>query len=313
MSNLGEPGDTFLGVSKGIPKGRGVGPIQSRQIVSALTKSEAAKSGKLHDLSESALFIPHIGRDKISDLTTNLIRRVLVDYTHQQCALHGITTLKKRSADKPLWNAARAKWAADFVELPVVNSKPILLVPKYFVRRQISLESHDLYDRIVVDFLQEEHTRPGDSLVQALKSGELYVTKKDIKKKYPFSKEFLFEFLKDRPFLLARYKALKRAAAPPTSGDLDEGFQESSHARTLEELIVSIEPGNEQASDYHSLMVGVVTFLFHPSLVNPVKEAEINEGRKRIDILYTNTGDGEFFSASYDAADRSRSYVTDRM
>lgn len=31
-----------------------------------------------------------------------------------------------------------------------------------------------------------------------------------------------------------------------------------------------------------------MNFLFYPSLTNPVKEQEINQGRKRIDLSYNN-------------------------
>ena len=35
-------------------------------------------------------------------------------------------------------------------------------------------------------------------------------------------------------------------------------------------------------------MIGTLEFIFYPSLINPKKEAGIDDGRKRIDIYYTN-------------------------
>jgi len=45
-------------------------------------------------------------------------------------------------------------------------------------------------------------------------------------------------------------------------------------------------------------MIGLVEFLFYPSLINPRKEREIHYGRKRIDIFMENGRVTEFFTAS---------------
>lgn len=81
MSYLREPQETFLGVSRQEPQGRGVGRIQAQQLVSAIERSAAFKTGLLSDLSEMALYVEYVDRDKISDLTTNLIRAKLFQYT----------------------------------------------------------------------------------------------------------------------------------------------------------------------------------------------------------------------------------------
>lgn len=296
VSNFHEPGDTFLGVSEGLPQGRGMGKKQTKDLVGALRNSEAAKSGKITDLSEATLFIPGIGKDKISDLTTNLIRVVLVDYTQSQCELHGIESLEEVSSDAPLWSRRTKSWKSDYVTLPTIKKKPVLLVPKYFVRRDISLQGNEFYKKYVRFFLQAEHEKPGDALASVVKkTGELKVTLKKIEKRYPFTKEFVFDFYKDHPNLLEEYKKLKRLEKTISTGDLEEGFLEPIHAKALKEILPSIVSGNRDASRYHNFMVGVLTFLFHPGLVAPVKEREINEGRKRIDILFRNSAMGDFF------------------
>lgn len=59
--------------------------------------------------------------------------------------------------------------------------------------------------------------------------------------------------------------------------------------------LADINPGNQHASRYHSFMIGTLEFIFYPYLIYPVKEQEIHEGRKRIDIAYTNNGSEGFF------------------
>jgi hypothetical protein len=47
-------------------------------------------------------------------------------------------------------------------------------------------------------------------------------------------------------------------------------------------------------------MIGVVEFLFFPNLLNPTKEQEIHQGRKRIDILMENGARGGVFHRLHD-------------
>lgn len=64
--------------------------------------------------------------------------------------------------------------------------------------------------------------------------------------------------------------------------------------RILKESLLSIHPGTEMASDFHNLMIGIFELLLYPNLINPNKELEINEGRKRIDICFNNVSEQGF-------------------
>lgn len=74
LSHLHEPNETRLGQSTGRPQGRGVGENKSLLLGGALRNSRAYNTGLLNDISETELFIHGVGRDTISDLTTNIIR-----------------------------------------------------------------------------------------------------------------------------------------------------------------------------------------------------------------------------------------------
>ena len=141
-SYLTEPRDTFLGFSKERPQGRGVGRFQADQILAALRSSRAFQTGILSDLAEAELFVEGIARDKVSDLTTNIIRGSLVDYTQAECDLHGIR-LEREVASAPIWNEHSLMWEQRYVRLPIVQGQPVLLVPKYFVRWKLSIDSQE--------------------------------------------------------------------------------------------------------------------------------------------------------------------------
>ena len=81
LSNLHEPEDTHLGFSGADSSGRGIGRDQANDLLDALKSSKAVQSGALSDLSDCELLIPGISADEISDITTNIIRGHLLNYT----------------------------------------------------------------------------------------------------------------------------------------------------------------------------------------------------------------------------------------
>lgn len=292
--HLGEARETFLGVSKGLPQGRGLGPYKSGELLTALAESRAVKTGVLTDLAEAELFIKGIGRDIISDLTTNIIRGPLIAYTKAQCELLGIPLVDNCSVG-PTWNFARENWDQDYHQLPKLHGMPFILVPKYSVRKSLSLDSQEFYNHHMIEFLQSEYLAASSSLVYTLKSGRRRVYKKDVKERHPFIKDDLADFVKKHPSVLQLYRDLKGAQGALEAADLEEHFDEKAFAEALSVALASIPSGNEAATCYHSFMIGVIEFLFYPSLIYPVKENEIHDGRKRIDIKYTNAADSGFF------------------
>ena len=299
LGNLSEPNETRLGVSFDRPQGRGVSGKQAFDLYRSIATSEAARTGLVTDISECDLFIEGIGPDKISDMTTNIIRDLLIDYTEQQCALHGVATQSTPSG--PIFDHERGLWREQYRQLPRYGGSRIILVPKMFVRRHLALNSQDYLNKHVFEFLQAEHLSSRSALVETLKNGNQRVTKKSLKEYYPCTKEWMATFTAANPTVLAAYKRLmadlanteRRNEAASLNGDI--AYNEGTFAQALIESLMRIPPGNADASAYHSLMIGIMEFLFWPQLTAPVKEAEIHEGRKRIDILYTNAADSGFF------------------
>ncbi len=290
---LHEPIDTFLGVSAGIPAGRGVGQGQADQLYDKIRHSRAAQTGLLTELSDFELFVPGIGDDKISDITTNIIRRHLIRYTAVQCDLHGIETQQVPSGI--IWDEQDRSWTNQYVELPVVDGKKVLLVPKASARWKMSFSHPDYYNKFVLEFLQADHLSRRTALVETLKNGRRRVTKELLKDIHPLAKEFLAEFSEHHPEVLDKYKTLMGVTSGISNESLEQGFDEAVFATVLLDELNSINPGNIDASRYHNFMIGTLELLFYPELIYPEKEQEINEGRKRIDISYTNNAVGGFF------------------
>lgn len=301
LSNLHEPNETFLGQSKGRPRGRAIGQVKARQLAEAIINSRAFETGLLSDVSDAALYIYGVGRDTISDLTTNVLRGILAEYTAAQCELHDVPTQPVRSIG-PIWNLARRDWQATTLNLPVANAEPILLIPKSSVRYRLSVDTQEFYNFHMLEFLQEEYLYAGGALVKTFKDGRRYVTKKSVEERHPFNKDDLAAFVRTHPEVLETYKNLKGARGVLSSEELELFFDEKVFAEALIHRLNEIPTGNASASAYHTLAMGICTFLFHPELTYPVKEHEIHDGRKRVDIKYTNAAERGFFLARMEAA-----------
>ena len=176
---LREPNETHLGLSQGRPSGRGVGSLQSLQIFNRLRSSEAVRTGFLRDLAYCELVIPQIARDKISDITTNIIKFFLINYTMSQCLLHGIDT--REVASGHFWDPDNMKWNNAYVKLPVIGRRKLMLIPKALVRYDLIYNHRQYYESFILDYLQVEHIEAGTSLVRTLRSGAKRVYKKDLR------------------------------------------------------------------------------------------------------------------------------------
>ncbi|MDD7973189.1 hypothetical protein [Roseinatronobacter alkalisoli] len=305
LNGLREPNETCLGLSQGAPAGRGVGGRQAFDLYESLAASQAAQSGLLEELAECDLFVPGIGSDKISDITTNIIRHPLIKYTQEQCALHDID-LQGDYPSGRYWDIDAGAWRHDYVRLPVVAQKRLILVPKYTVRRKMALTSQEFYSQHILNFIQEEEMQRGSPLVRVLRDGTRRPpTKKSLKERFPFSKDFVARFSEEHPEVLNRYKRLyaelEGAQGTLRHEDFDDEFDEVLLAQALAETLLSIPPGNANADRYHKFIMGALEFIFWPNLICPKKEQEIHEGRKRIDIIYTNAAQSGFFWRAHTA------------
>lgn len=208
LNHLSEPNETRLGLSKGAPSGRGVSGKQALDLYDALSESEAARTGILREIAECDLFIPGISHDKISDITTNVIRHPILEYTRDQCLLHGVP-LREGISGGRVWDIGIEDWTSVYATLPVHHGRRILLVPKASVRFHMCLDSQEYYNHFMINFLQAEYSESASSLVEVLRGRGRRVTKKSVKERHPFSKRALFEFTRMHPEVLENYKKIK--------------------------------------------------------------------------------------------------------
>jgi hypothetical protein len=305
LSHLGEPDETGLGYSTRRWRGRGVKGEKARQLFLALKRSKAVQTGLLQDLGEADLFIEGISLDGLSDISASVLRGPLIEYTQAQCNNWGIP-LRKDVAAGYVWDSAQQQWHPKYADLPVAKGRHLILVPKFSVRRSLLLNSQEYYNKYILDFIAEQEIVRGSNLVHLLKNGRKRVYKSELKPENPFSKDFLAKFSSDNPQVLESYKKMYKdlpdADSAPRDSEIDSGFNESAFARALMERLPNIPSGKDDATTYHRFMIGALEFLFYPHLMYPVAEQKLHEGRKRIDIMYTNAAKGGFFERALKSA-----------
>ncbi len=296
FSKLNETNDTHLGFSSAKAQGKGVSEGQALLLYKKLKESSAVKTGFITELADCELLIEGIGPDKISDITTKIIKEKLIEYTINQCALLGLETVKVSSGY--YWDREKQRWTDNFFPLPVYKNQRIILVPRAIARYEFSYNYSEYYNHFILNYLQAEHLNANSSLVQTLKKGRRVVYKKTLKEReeYPCSKEFIYKFSRQHPKVLEEYKKRKgQQIKDETVEELVKAFDVCETSSYLTRALKSIASGDNEASKYHDLIIGITEFIFYPLLNYPRKEEPIHGGRKRIDICFNNAASDDFF------------------
>jgi hypothetical protein len=298
LSSLNERNEFHLGYSSGKSRGHGFGAGSAKSVWLELTQSQAAITGLLKDLEDTALLVPGVGSDMISDAICNIIRGPLIKYTQDMCVYYGIP-LTPDIPSGPIWNPQAERWEQSYVPLPFVKGYgKVILVPKVLVRFRLSYDSGEYYRHYILPQMQQEHIDSGTNLVEVLKNGEKRVTKKALMAKYGKDKLAIVEQTKIRPDILQGYRDDK-AKTPSLPIPLDSFSEiEASPPANMDELLKelkAIPPGKKHATDYENVIEKILSVVFYPSLCNPRKQDQIHEGRKRIDITYVNESKSGFF------------------
>lgn len=295
---LREPNETHLGLSAGRARGRGLGSGErALDVSSALRQSEAARSGLLEDLEDTILMIEGISSDIISDMTTNIIRAPLIRYTQSMAEFYGIPLIPEVNSG-PLWDPGDRRWYSEFTPMPVGPDGKLLLVPKVIVRTRMDYDPDEYYRHYLLEHLRDVELAAGTELVYLLKDGTPRVDKKDLIDKYGAGKAAIVEQTRQHPVVLQTYRTDKRRhIRPPLNHDQlaeSEGTPRPDwHA--LLEAIAAIATGRAGADAYEKAIEALLSALLYPSLTNPQVQTPIHQGRKRVDITYTNAATEGFF------------------
>lgn len=299
--HMSEAREYHLGVSTLPRRGRGIGAFQAAQIVRALGQSQAAKIGYIGAIHELELHIDGVGPDKISDLTGNIIKGYLANYTDSICREYGIPT--RPCAIDEFWNPGTLDWDSGHFNLPTREDVCYILVPKAFVRRDEDLANHvKFYNGYMLEYLTRELATAGDSLARALRTrpGEHRVYRIDVRRdpRFRMTKANISKFIMEHPRIMDQYRADVDKSFKPTDPAVLSGKARSDD-RVIEETLEEtkrLPPGRKGANTYHRDIEILISFVFDWALSNFESEYVMDQGRGRIDIVCDNHSPGGFFS-----------------
>ncbi len=127
--------------------------------------------------SDICVLAPNFDLDRMSDLLTNILRNQLSEFTIAQCQKLGIPMNGIRWGY--CWEEGDGTWAYRKWQCPMVDGKPVLLVPKAFVSRRYYLGTESYIRQQLLTFLQREHLANRSPLChrRERKDGSVIITK----------------------------------------------------------------------------------------------------------------------------------------
>lgn len=184
----------WLGFSKVGNGGTGLGPNFARSLAANLRRvfrdfGRESTTASSH-LEKLGLLSNGVGRDHLSDFTTNLIKGFLLEYT-QEFATKQLRTefVRRFRVDKVVFDYGTRRWQSGYFELPFFNGDYVLLTPKDILTReeawinqadmlarfteiQVSIPDEDLRNQVNDHFMRQinERTKVNERKEAALRT-----------------------------------------------------------------------------------------------------------------------------------------------
>lgn len=138
-----------LGLTSKSTRGSGTGLGLARKIVEGMSIAVERGLADLHHFEELGVLVEKIGRDRISDITCNILKVRFIEYTKQVAHEHGLP-VQTVAVPNAGFDELRRRWIALPHDLPVnpTTGQPILLTPKRFLRELPTLNAYDWWDYV---------------------------------------------------------------------------------------------------------------------------------------------------------------------
>jgi hypothetical protein len=284
-----EVGAIGLGYSLHSKRGSGVGKYLGSLIIETLAGSPSLQERGVRHVEEMQLVSAGIGPDRVSDITANVLKRFLIEYTQRQCELWHIP-VQRSVPISHIYIPELHSWEDSYEDLPVspADGSPILLVPRRLVRALPWIN----YD----NFLRTEFAAYLEARRESARRSRVSVPVERVATSAAEQKKEIVTITRSDIGLVERYvrsREQQSGAARPAFDYIDEDVCKESGA--LKEKLGAIPPGRERAADYVKLVLEILNFLFNPELIDGTPEVRTIDGTERRDIIFTNDSDESFW------------------
>jgi hypothetical protein len=271
-----------LGYTKSGKRGSGLGTYLRDLIIGTIQASPGLQERGVLHVEEMQLLAAQIGPDRISDISANILKNHLIEYTQRQAQMWGIP-LRTGVPMPHVYDEATQSWVDVYADLPVspVDDAPVLFVPRRIVRALPWIN----YD----DFLQRDFRAFMDARRKTSKSVGTATS-------VPPGKNNVANVTRQDVSIVDRYvknREQHAGEARPSMEYIDE--QAKSRAAALADRLKTTPPGREDAKAYQYLVLEILNFLFAPELIDGTPEVRTIDGTERRDIIFTNDSDETFW------------------
>lgn len=175
-----------LGYSK-TRRGSGTGPLWAKTLASNINSIIARGVTHISHFEELGIFCTGVGPDRLSDMTTNLLKNRFIAYTQKICNLHEVP-LKKVRVQNAYFDYEFMRWCDSEYLLPVnpyKGNSPVILVPKDFLNMLPEINSDDFTNTIdLAERMRNDFNYEIDKNLDKEKISEIAIEHYDLVKEY---------------------------------------------------------------------------------------------------------------------------------
>lgn len=150
-----EINETRIGIGKRPSSGRGTSPEILDKVMHTLLASKIDIGTVKRRPQIIPIFTPNFGRDRLSDLLTNIICRQLIDFTQRICDKNDVQLSGQKSYT--FFDLNSNNWKQDVAMLPIdEDGKPIILIPNATVVDDYNFSAGEFVQKVVLLARQNE-------------------------------------------------------------------------------------------------------------------------------------------------------------